>query len=90
MESGSHDTKWTSNQKDMQRASTPPRHMTETCLSEPDDSIPSDPESFDEEDMYSTGYNDEAVTSETVSDCLDSDGESQFALGGLVCASYYI
>lgn len=74
----------------MQTTSTTHLYSTETTLSEPDNSMSSDIESFDEEDMYSAGYDDEAVSSETVSDSPDSDGESQSALRALVCASYHI
>jgi hypothetical protein len=78
------------NQKDMQKASAPHLCRIDTSLSEPEDGMPSDVESFDDEDLYSAGYDDEAVSCETVSDCPESDGEPQLTLGGLVCASYYV
>jgi hypothetical protein len=50
-------------------------------LSEPEDSMSSGVESFDEDDMYSVDYNDESV-----SDSPDSDNESQASSGTTVRA----
>jgi hypothetical protein len=49
--------------------------------SEPEDSMSSGVESFDEDDMYSADYNDESV-----SDSPDSDNESQTSSGTMVRA----
>ncbi|KAH9018631.1 hypothetical protein EDB85DRAFT_1897066 [Lactarius pseudohatsudake] len=47
-----------------------------TSLSEPEDSMSSSAESFDEDDMHPVDYNDE-----TVSDSTDSDGDPQLCVG---------
>jgi len=69
---------------------------THTILSEPEDSMSSDVESFDKDDMYPANYNDETVSNSSemdgesggiVSNSSDSDRESQSPLGGMVCVS---
>jgi hypothetical protein len=60
---------------------------TQASLSEHEDTMSSDAESFDDEDMYPANYNDESVSN---SPDLDSDRESQSSLRGLVCALLYI
>jgi hypothetical protein len=62
-------------------------HSTQASLSEPKGSMSSDVESFDEEDMYPTNYNDESVSSGPDS---DSNMESQSPLRAEVCALLYI
>jgi hypothetical protein len=52
-------------------------HGMQAGLSEPEDSMTSDVESFDEEDMCPANYNDESVSESPDS---DSDGESQSRL----------
>ncbi|KAH9082201.1 hypothetical protein EDB83DRAFT_2512987 [Lactarius deliciosus] len=73
--------------------------MDPTNLSEPEDSMPSDVDPFDDEDMYSVDYNDEAISIGLDSDHVisdssgsdvsdlggtNSDGESQH-LSGIMC-----
>lgn len=53
-------------------------------LSEPEDSMSSGIESFDEDDMYPVDYDDEAVSDEAVSDSSDADGELQFPTKAMV------
>ncbi len=69
---------------------------THTILSKPEDSMSSDVESFDKDDMYLANYNDETVSDSSdmdgesggiVSNSSDSDRESQSPLGGMVCVS---
>jgi hypothetical protein len=78
----SHPTqpKKTSTQKEKK-----PALLEYTTLSEPEDSMSSGVESFDEDDMYPVDYDDEAV-----SDSPDSDEESQSPSGTLVCASLHM
>jgi hypothetical protein len=90
MDFGSHDPKWMSIQQDRQTSSATHVRSTLANLSEPDESSSSEMESFDEEDMYSAGYDDEPVRSETISDSPEYDGESQSTLRELVWASYQI
>jgi hypothetical protein len=90
-ETHSHKTKGTlkgaSIQSDSQAASVKQVHSTQASLSEPDDSMSSDVESFDEEDMYPANYNDESVSDRPDS---NSDVESQSPLRGPVRALLYI
>jgi hypothetical protein len=53
-----------------------------TTLSEPEESLSSGVESFDEDDMYPGDYHDE-----TASDSPDSDGESQSPSEEMVCGT---
>jgi hypothetical protein len=87
METFPDETKERSVRRDRQPASMKHIHNTQTSLSEPEDGMSSEVESFDEEEMYPANYNDESV-----SDSLDlhSDGESQSPVRGPVCASLYI
>ncbi len=55
---------------------------THTNLSEPEDSMLSGVESFDEDDMYPVDYDDEPV-----SDSSEPDGESESPSGRVVCPS---
>lgn len=54
-----------------------------TTLSEPEDSMSSDVDSFDEEDMYPVDYDDESV-GDSLDQGLDSDKESQSYSGTMV------
>jgi hypothetical protein len=56
-----------------------------TTLSEPEDSISSGVDSFDEDDMYPVDYDDEAV-----SDSSDSDKKSQSPSRTSVCLSLHM
>jgi hypothetical protein len=82
--SGSHKAEGTSFRIDSHAAFMNQVHSTQASLSEPEDGMSSDVESFDEEDMYPANYNDESVSSGPDS---DSDRESQSPLRALVCAS---
>ena len=79
IETHSHKAKgtsiWSKIQRDSHAASMKQVHITQASLSEPKDSISSDVESFDEEDMYPDS---------------DSNGESQSPLRGPVCVLPYI
>jgi hypothetical protein len=55
-------------------------HTTHTSLSEPEDSMSSGVESFDEADMYPADYDDEAV-----SNSPDSDRRSESLSNVMVC-----
>jgi hypothetical protein len=62
-------------------------NSTQANLSEPEDGMLSDVESFDEEDMYPANYNDESVSDSPDS---DSDRDSQSLLRGPVRAWLYV
>jgi hypothetical protein len=62
-------------------------NSTQAGHSEPEDSMSSDVESFDKEDMYPADYSDQSVHAGPDS---DSDGESQSPLRRPVCALLYI
>jgi hypothetical protein len=58
---------------------------THATLSEPEESMSSGVDSFDEDDMYPGAYHDEAV-----SDSLDSDRESKSPSEKMVCGTFRI
>jgi hypothetical protein len=87
MKSHSQETKQTSIRRDGKAVSMKDVHSIQTGLSEPEDNMLSDVESFDEEDMYPANYNDESVGNSPAS---HSDGQSQSPLKGPVCLRLYI
>ena len=60
-------------------------HSTHTTLSKPEDCTSSGVESFDEADMYPAAYEDESVSDSTESDGDNSNGESDWNTGEMVC-----
>ncbi len=99
MESHSNQPKRASTHSDNTAASLTHVRSTHTILSEPEDSMSSDVESFDEDDMYPANYNDETVSDSSdmggesggiVSNSSDLDRESQSPLEGMVCVSFTV
>ena len=68
-----------SQQRDQTSCPSAPLHASSTALSEPEDSMSSSVESFDDDDMYPFHYDDEAV-----SNGLESDKESDVPVGNMV------
>jgi hypothetical protein len=88
METLPHEIKGRSISRARQAAIVKHIHSTQTSLSDPEDGMSSEVESFHDEEMYSANYNDESVSDSPDSHSGVSDVGSQSRVP--VCASLYI